>query len=283
MVSSSGISYRNYGWSFVTLSSAKEAQYLVSISPLVIAGRNIDVRPFINRQRVKNHISNKPSVEAMLNAMVDLFNTHKISSYGLTVADIQSKLFRTFSYRIDGPEITKIVGDNPKFLYAKRQGTERIFATPKMGANVPLDELALKINNLWQHIQCNYRGNVYEQNNNPTDDDYKNTKQQQQQSEEDESVKSSNSGKSKSPRTKRRSKRNQIKPKEEEYTISVRDFENEFARRYRCAIVANNFGFGSVKELMHSLKTQQKIAFNVVENKIAFNAAKKEINLKQIN
>merc|ERR1712228_238046 len=54
------------------------------------------------------------------------------------------------------------------------------------------------------------------------------------------------------------------KQKEEEFTISVNDFENEFARRYRVAINANDFGFKSVKELMDSLQTNSKISFGVV-------------------
>lgn len=74
----------------------------------------------------------------------------------------QSKLFRKFSYRIDGPELTKIVGDNPKYLYIKRQGTERIYATPKLSNNISMDELIMKINKLWRHISCNYRGNIYQ-------------------------------------------------------------------------------------------------------------------------
>merc|ERR1712154_758234 len=125
-------------------------------SPIQIMGRNIDVRPFINRQRIKNHIANKPSPHCMLQAIIQFLHNQQ----SLTVADIQSKLFRKFSYRIDGPELTKIVGDNPKYLYIKRQGTERIFATPKLSNNVTFDDLGVKINKLWKHIQCNYRGNI---------------------------------------------------------------------------------------------------------------------------
>ncbi len=84
MISSSGISYRNYGWSFVTLSNDKEAQYLISISPIQIMGRNIDVRPFINRQRIRNHIGNKPSNKIMLESMIDLISLQE-QVQGLTV------------------------------------------------------------------------------------------------------------------------------------------------------------------------------------------------------
>eukprot|EP01084_Bolivina_argentea_P316454 548545_1 len=221
MISCSGISYRNYGWSFVTLSNDKEAQYLISVSPIQIGGRMIDVRPFINRQRVRNHIANKPSNLAMLRAMIDLFED---ANDGLTVAEIQSKLFRKFSYRIDGPELTKIVGDNPKHLHIKRHQTERIYWTPKLAGNVSLDEVMIKINKLWKHIKCNYYGNVYNEEILPADGI----------SDHSHSAASNKSG-------------------DNEYTISESDFENEFARRYRYAIDASNFGFTSVKLLLESL------------------------------
>jgi len=46
------------------------------------------------------------------------------------------------------------------------------------------------------------------------------------------------------------------------YTISVHDFENEFSRRYRTAINPNNFGFESVKDLLHSIGSQ--LPFKVI-------------------
>ena len=73
-------------------------------------------------------------------------------SHGLIVADIQSRWFRKFSYRIDGPELTKIVSDNTKYLYIKRQGAERIYSTQSLNNNISIDELINEINKLWQHI-----------------------------------------------------------------------------------------------------------------------------------
>jgi len=52
MIECSGINFRNYGWSFVCVRTSKQADYLVSQSPIVLRNRNIDVRPFIDRQKV---------------------------------------------------------------------------------------------------------------------------------------------------------------------------------------------------------------------------------------
>ena len=67
MIECSGISYRNYGWSFVTLANSKQAEYLINISPITIGNRSIDIRPFINRRRVRNHNALKPPKQDIAN------------------------------------------------------------------------------------------------------------------------------------------------------------------------------------------------------------------------
>ncbi|ETO12779.1 hypothetical protein RFI_24595 [Reticulomyxa filosa] len=59
MVDCKGISFRNYGWSFVKLETPQQAEDLIARSPIQIRGRNIDVRPFIDRRRVVRVLCHK--------------------------------------------------------------------------------------------------------------------------------------------------------------------------------------------------------------------------------
>jgi len=93
MVRCSGISYRNYGWSFVTLATSEQADRLVKNSPIVLRDRNIDIRPFINRTRVRNHMNNRPTDEQLIERMVEILKDKK---EGLSVAQMQTTIFHIF-------------------------------------------------------------------------------------------------------------------------------------------------------------------------------------------
>lgn len=49
---------------------------------------------------------------------------------GWNVAQLQTRLFHVFQYRLDGPELTKIITSNPKHLQMKRYDRERVYAAP---------------------------------------------------------------------------------------------------------------------------------------------------------
>lgn len=255
-IHSSGISFRNYGWSFVTVATVEQAKYLIKISPITICNRNIDVRPFIDRQRVKNHTQNRPSDSVLIEALLDIFQrqfAHKFRVHlsidcircssnilGLKFADIQPLLFRRFKYRIDGPELTKLIGDHPLQVYIKRSNNEKIYLTPKMDnayfnySNLTvqqrLKDFKNKINKLWLNISDHYR----------TLDD-----------------KLQESLVSESRLTK----------------MSVSDFENEYARKYHCIIspIVYNTKYATVEQLLFDLHRQKVLPFEpVTDEKYSF-------------
>eukprot|EP01083_Nonionella_stella_P214622 773184_1 len=107
VVSCSGILYRSYGWAYVTLANAKECDYLLSISPIYVLRRSVDVRPYLDRYKASSKLFNKPSQRQMAGAIRRFINNAKSES--LSIAELQSRLFRKYSYRISGPEIIKLV------------------------------------------------------------------------------------------------------------------------------------------------------------------------------
>ncbi|ETO28294.1 hypothetical protein RFI_08840 [Reticulomyxa filosa] len=197
MIDCKGISFRNYGWSFVTVETPQQAEDLIARSPIQIRGRNIDVRPFIDRKRVvsfverkeevnqlqdfKNHQQNRPSPKKLLIAVLDAVQQNPS---GLTVAQMQTNLFHKFQFRVDGPEITKLVSRNAKLLQIKRHPIEKI----KMH-RLKMDELKWKILKIW----------------NSSDSTQDGTDENNVVSEGEEKVK-------------------------EQKVLSLADFENEFAR-----------------------------------------------------
>jgi hypothetical protein len=203
-----GISYRNYGWSFVKVETPEQAEQLATYSPIQIRGRNIDVRPFIDRKRVKNHQQNRPSANELLDAVLEA--VHQTPS-GLTVAQIQTNLFHKFQFRVDGTEITKLVSKNAKLLQIKRHPIERIVPTPKMH-RLTMEELKSKILKIW------------------TDNDnlYDNADKRKGITEGGEKIR-------------------------EQRVLSLADFENEFARRYKAFLEPRLYGYHSVHELLQSM------------------------------
>lgn len=153
----SPIEYRQFGWSYVTLSSPEEAQWLISKSPIRIRDRYVDVRPFLNRRRIVNHVANKPSYEELLSAMMNLVDRRPD---GLSVAEVQVHLFRRFSYRVDGPELIWMINRNPSKLFQQRSGNGmqeliyRTMAFPKMRKS----RLRRKLSTLWAAISRHYFG-----------------------------------------------------------------------------------------------------------------------------
>jgi len=203
MLSSSGISYRNYGWSFVTLSSAADARHLMSISPIKIWGRSIDIRPFIDRERVRNHCANKPKDEAIIAALTEMLQRE---SDGLTLAEVQSRLFRVFHYRLDGPELTKLAGEYPTRVYVRRLRTERLFCVGVWsGKDATMDGLFVRLQAMWKRGRG---GHAMEE-------------------------------------------------------VTLRELENEFARRYRTRIDAKVFGFESVGEVVKELRAVKGLPFTI--------------------
>ncbi|ETO33672.1 hypothetical protein RFI_03423 [Reticulomyxa filosa] len=240
-----GISYRNYGWSFVKVENAQQAQKLVACSPIEIRGRTIDVRPFIDRKRVegediqkilllfsifffflrvkkksrntllhlmdntkqrfKNHQQNRPSSHELLEAVLEA--AHQTS--GLTVAQMQTRLFRKFQFRVDGPEITKLVSKNPKLLQIKRHPIERIVLTPKMH-RIPMKELKWKILKIFNSPDSTAKSG---QENTSSDNEVDNKQK----------------------------------------ILSLTEFENEFARRYKAYLEPRLYGHRTVLELLQSM------------------------------
>eukprot|EP01083_Nonionella_stella_P097774 274846_1 len=117
VVSCSGILYRSYGWAYVTLSSAKECDYLLSISPIYILRRSIDVRPYLDRYKAYHSIDKKPSKRQMMQSIRRFIIDAKSES--LSIAELQSRLFRKYSYRISGPEIIQLVTNHPNVFYVR--------------------------------------------------------------------------------------------------------------------------------------------------------------------
>jgi len=74
----------------------------------------------------RNHMRNKPSEAVVLDAMLAAL---KENPEGLSVAQLQTQLFYKFHYRLDGPELTKLVGNNPTKLQMRRRAHERVFIT----------------------------------------------------------------------------------------------------------------------------------------------------------
>ena len=70
MTTATQLCFRNYGWTFVTLSTSIEAESLVKQSPITLCNAKIDVRFFIDRQKVANHVHNKPDDLKILNAII---------------------------------------------------------------------------------------------------------------------------------------------------------------------------------------------------------------------
>ena len=148
MMTATQLCFRNYGWTFVTLCTSKEAESLVKQSPITLCNAKIDVRFFIDRQKVANHVHNKPNDENILQAIIaelecymspltrlvgNIKNGNNLllaQQQGLSIGELQTRLFRKFRYRVDGPDLTKIVSNNPTELQIRRQGQETVLRTP---------------------------------------------------------------------------------------------------------------------------------------------------------
>eukprot|EP00483_Globobulimina_turgida_P006187 UN06197 len=76
--------YRKFGYSWVTLSTSKDADKLIRLSPIQIKGNGIDVRPFINREKQ----GKKPNTKIILDAMIKLLLKNE-NKNGLSIRDIQ--------------------------------------------------------------------------------------------------------------------------------------------------------------------------------------------------
>merc|ERR1712099_204654 len=102
----------------VTLENNAAADKLISMSPINIMGYNIDIRPYINRDKQKN--KSKPNDSVILNEMIKLLlSKNEYFRLGLSIRDIQPILFKVFEYRISGSDLTEIVKSNPKNLHIK--------------------------------------------------------------------------------------------------------------------------------------------------------------------
>lgn len=159
----SPVSFRtHYGWAFLTLDSPKSARLLVAQSPLSILGRNVDVRPFLNRQRVANHPGNRPSDGEVVAALKEMAGHSKTA--GVTIAEAQCRLFRAFSYRFDGPEVSHIVARNPRHVATRRaaNGQRTVHSTPSLPAAVSAETVRHRIcHELWPQIRANYRHSIF--------------------------------------------------------------------------------------------------------------------------
>eukprot|EP01083_Nonionella_stella_P250150 864252_1 len=125
VVSCSEILYRSYGWAYLTLSNPKECDYLLSISPIHLLRRNIDVRPYLDRYKAFKNINNKPPERQMVRSMQRFINDAECGF--LSTAELQSRLFRKYSYRIGGPELMKLVSYHPNVFYMGRVRGQQIF------------------------------------------------------------------------------------------------------------------------------------------------------------
>eukprot|EP01083_Nonionella_stella_P097773 274845_1 len=117
VVSCSGILYRSYGWAYVTLSNAKECDYLLERSPIYVLRRSVDVRPYLDRYKASPKMKNKPLWREMRKAIRRFIRNARCES--LSIAELQSRLFRKYSYRISGPEIIQLVSNNPNLFYVR--------------------------------------------------------------------------------------------------------------------------------------------------------------------
>eukprot|EP01083_Nonionella_stella_P075724 205950_1 len=120
VISCTEIKRRKYGYSWVTLSSVKDADRLLGMSPIPMLGTYIDVRPFINRNKQRQE---KPDHKVILETVVELLR--KGGRTGLSVREIQPALYRTLSYRISGTDLVDIIRKNTHILHIqKTEGDE---------------------------------------------------------------------------------------------------------------------------------------------------------------
>ena len=110
VVECNGITYRSYGWSYLTLATSEQAERLMQMSPIKIRGRNIDIRPFIDRGNAEQHLQNKPKDHEMLETIIQIVQASG-RSLGLDMAQLQARLYMRLNYRPDGMSI-----ENVKFL-----------------------------------------------------------------------------------------------------------------------------------------------------------------------
>eukprot|EP01083_Nonionella_stella_P093365 261638_1 len=119
------IKYRKFGFSWVTLSTTAEADYLVQMSPIKMFGMRIDIRPFINREKQRCKM---PSDAIILRTMIRLLSDATNVNVGLTFGDVQVMLFERLSHRISATHLLKIINEHPDRLRIKTDTcqTERI-------------------------------------------------------------------------------------------------------------------------------------------------------------
>eukprot|EP01083_Nonionella_stella_P111169 325964_1 len=128
VISCTEIKYRKFGFSWVTLSSTKEADYLIGMSPVKMLGANIDIRPFINRERQQK---DRPKDEVILKTMIELLLNGSQTSIGLSIRELQPLLYRSLSYRVSGTDLVQIIKQNSHVLCLKtdQNGKEKILFT----------------------------------------------------------------------------------------------------------------------------------------------------------
>ena len=69
MTTATQLCFRNYGWTFVTLKTSSETESLVKQSPIISCNAEMDIQFFIDRQKVANHVHNKPNDNEILNVI----------------------------------------------------------------------------------------------------------------------------------------------------------------------------------------------------------------------
>lgn len=156
VVGCSHIAYRSYGWAFVKMKNVKAAQRLIASSPIAILKRKVEVRPFLNRHRF-DHCHRKPHYQTVIHAMIGMFGEYKRRPMdGITVAMFQTRLFRKFAYRLDGPEVLWIVDKNPTIFYFKKDSKDRICLIPPLSKRISKTHLTNKLYKMWRIVGGKY-------------------------------------------------------------------------------------------------------------------------------